>query len=76
MEAKFFVACQENFDCGVIFGGTSIFRCVSISISAFLTDRQACGHLPKYRENGEYIIENKLGLNWAKLSSNWNWALL
>ena len=22
------------------------------------------------------ILENKLGLNWAKLSSNWNWGLL
>ena len=21
-------------------------------------------------------VGNKLGLNWAKLSSNWNWALL
>ena len=22
------------------------------------------------------LIQNKLGLNWAKLSSNWNWDLL
>ena len=22
------------------------------------------------------IYRNKLGLNWAKLSSNWNWGLL
>ena len=24
----------------------------------------------------ERIYQNKLGLNWAKLSSNWNWASL
>ena len=22
------------------------------------------------------LVDNKLGLNWAKLSSNWNWDLI
>ena len=25
-------------------------------------------------ESDVIIVENKLGLNWAKLRSNWNWA--
>ena len=34
------------------------------------------GLRPHVAMNMIEIGENKLGLNWAKLSSNWKWALL
>ena len=49
------------------------FRALSYKLTGPLKEKRVT---PSIISRLAKIKSNKLGLNWAKLSSNWNWGLL